>query len=113
MSNRHLQMSRRSAEQGSRILIANFLLFLCREIELLKRSECLRKGELRKVRTEQHVVYTYTADRPDEFVPDRCILEQNGRSRNVEVDVVRIQAFAVRAARITFQKRKFMPPRCA
>src|SRR5262250_451701 len=90
--NRHLQMSGRSAEQSSRILIANFVLFLCREIELLKRSECLRKSELRKVRTEQDVVYTYTADRPDEFVPDRRVLEQNGRSRNVEVDVVRIQA---------------------
>src|ERR1700722_3555508 len=91
--NRHLQMSGRSPEQGSRILIANFLLFLCREIELLKRTECLRKSELRKVRTKQDVVYTYTADRPYEFVSDRRVLEQNGRSRNVEVDVVRIQAF--------------------
>jgi hypothetical protein len=73
-------MSGSSAEQGSCILIANFLPFLCREIELLKRSECLRKSELRKVRTEQDMVYTYTADRPHEFVPDRRILEQNGRS---------------------------------
>ena len=69
-------MSGRSAEQSSRILMANFLLFLCREIELLKRSECLRKSELRKIRTEQDVVYTYTADRPNEFVPDRRVLEQ-------------------------------------
>jgi ABC-type Mn2+/Zn2+ transport system ATPase subunit len=38
-----------SAEHSLRILIANFLLFLCREIEFLERSECLRESELRKV----------------------------------------------------------------
>jgi hypothetical protein len=51
-------MLRCSAEKRLRILIANFLLFLCREIELLKRSECFPKSKLRKVRTEQDVVYT-------------------------------------------------------
>ena len=38
-----------SAEHSLRILIANFLLFLCREIEFLEHSECLRESELRKV----------------------------------------------------------------
>ena len=38
-----------SAEHSLCILIANFFLFLCREIEFLKRSECLRESELRKV----------------------------------------------------------------
>ena len=81
--NRHLQISGRSAEQSSCILIANLILFFCCEIELLERSECLRKSELRKVRTEQDVIYTYTADRPDEFVPDRRVFEQDCRSRYV------------------------------
>src|SRR5258708_5545169 len=38
-----------SPEHSLRILLPNFLLFLCREIEFLDRSECLRESELRKV----------------------------------------------------------------
>src|SRR5579862_6684839 len=81
-----------SAEQSLRILIANLIFFVCREIELLERRKRLCKSELRKVRTEQDVIYPYTADRPDEFVPDRRVFEQNCRSGNVEVNIVRVQA---------------------
>ena len=38
-----------SAEQFLRILIANFLLFVCCEIEFFERGECLRESELREI----------------------------------------------------------------